>query len=287
MFTSRQKSMIYLALAAIGLILLAASLPVLQFKPGQPIPGAETVFSQSSPLDTVPRPEAPPLLWVLQSALSLVFIVLLGFLVAGLFLQTDIRRLAKIMTGLVALLALLFLLPRVIPNGPELPPGEGTFKLPATGIYSVAPIGNPPAYLYQFVIAGLVLCVIVIGAWLLRQALHKPAASNGMAEAAGGALQAIQNGQDLGSAIITCYLRMTDIVKEERGLEREESVTPREFQEMLAGKGVPEGPIRQLTRLFEQARYGRAIPKPEDERVAVECLTSIQTYCQQYGGKAG
>lgn len=280
MVNYQNRSIFYLAIAAVGMILLAVSLPGLQFQPGQPIPGAVDSFVQNQPSGTAAEAPTAPLLWVLQSTFALGFITLLVLFIVGLIRKMNIRRMAKIAAGLAGLFALFILLPKIIPAKPGLTPGDGAVHSPPAAVYSIAPIGNPPANLYWIVIAGLMLCVIGIGAWLLRQALRKPADPDGLAQAAGETLRAIQGGQDLGNAIIACYLRMIDVIKEERGLEREETVTPREFQELLAEKGMPEVPVRMLTRLFERERYGRASLGPGDAQAAVDCLTAILVACR-------
>jgi hypothetical protein len=71
------------------------------------------------------------------------------------------------------------------------------------------------------------------------------------------------------------------VLSQQRGLERDRAMTPREFAQHLAASGVRDEHIQQLTRLFEDARYGAQPPSARDERAAVECLTAI---VQAYGG---
>src|SRR6266540_3183094 len=97
------------------------------------------------------------------------------------------------------------------------------------------------------------------------------------------AIESIQAGGDVQSVVLRCYLEMSQVLGQQRGIERAPAMTPREFARHLAASGVRDEHIQQLTRLFEGARYGAQPPSASDERAAVECLTAI---VQAYGGAA-
>jgi hypothetical protein len=63
-------------------------------------------------------------------------------------------------------------------------------------------------------------------------------------------------------------------------LQRQEAMTPREFELLLAGAGLRDDHIGQLTRLFERVRYGGAAASERDEQEARACLSAI---VQAYG----
>lgn len=284
----RQQAIFYLFLAIIGMFLLAAGLPGLQFQPGLPVPGAETTTNAANPVaGASAQAKGIELQALLQGAAALGIILLSIILVIDLVRKAGVKRSARIAAGLVLLLALFFLLPKIIPSLPTPTIGKADVKPPQEFTYNVAPIGDPPAQLGWIVLTGLLLGAVVLCAWLAWHAFRRLRSEDPLAQEASAALRAIEDGQDLKSVIIRCYLQMTRIVKEERGLEREESVTPREFERFLAAKGIPETPIRQLTRLFEKARYGSKAPDRQDEQDAVECLSAIRLNCHpvEAGGK--
>jgi hypothetical protein len=68
---------------------------------------------------------------------------------------------------------------------------------------------------------------------------------------------------------------MVRILNEQRGIQRRKHMTPREFEIRLEEAGFPGEPVRQLTRLFEQVRYGAKALGAQEERQAVACLTAI------------
>jgi hypothetical protein len=101
------------------------------------------------------------------------------------------------------------------------------------------------------------------------------------------ALDAIMAGADLREAILLCYLQMVETIKEYRGIYRDQDMTPREFEVFLEKRGVPRDPVHQLTRLFEDVRYGTFKPGRTDEQTAISSLSSIVSACQRFAKKQG
>ena len=62
-------------------------------------------------------------------------------------------------------------------------------------------------------------------------------------------------------------------------------MTPHEFERILQERGLPRGPVHDLTQLFEQVRYGGYNPGRQEERVAVSSLSAIVTACQRSRGE--
>jgi hypothetical protein len=92
---------------------------------------------------------------------------------------------------------------------------------------------------------------------------------------------AIQAGGDLKAIIIECYKQMLLTVRKERGINRASADTPQEFGNFLIQRGLPSGPVRDLTRLFEQARYGRFEGGYRHQLEAVSCLEEIIFACKR------
>ncbi len=276
-------ALIFLALAVIGVILLAASLPDLKLQPGLPIPGAETTPQAPAALPSQsPHTEtfSPGLL---LGVLALAFLGLLFVLVVALARKANKKQVWRILAGMAVLFALLFLIPRAIPTTTSTINEPLNLEAPSF-VYHTAPIGNPPPGLFWVVIAALLVCAAVVGGWLLVMAFRRSEEKSSLADEVDAALQAIESGQDLRSVIVCCYLQMESIIKEERNIEREASVTPREFENCLEERGIPKDPIRQLTRLFEKARYDRQEPDDREEQAAFNCLSAIRAACGPGGG---
>lgn len=70
------------------------------------------------------------------------------------------------------------------------------------------------------------------------------------------AVEKLKSGQPPENTIIQCYMTLCDLLASHHGISREESMTPREFEEKLGLLGWEIDAISDLTRLFEQARYG-------------------------------
>lgn len=93
------------------------------------------------------------------------------------------------------------------------------------------------------------------------------------------ALSDIQSGEDLRNVIVRCYTDMSQVLNEQRNIQRQQAMTPREFEHQLQGIGLPQNAVQRLTRLFEEVRYGNAEPGKEAEQEAIHCLTSIAEAC--------
>ena len=65
-----------------------------------------------------------------------------------------------------------------------------------------------------------------------------------------------------------------------RGIRRQEAVTPSEFEKQLEDAGLPREPVADLTRLFEEVRYGSKILGEWEGRRAIACLTAIADACR-------
>jgi hypothetical protein len=89
------------------------------------------------------------------------------------------------------------------------------------------------------------------------------------------AIADLQSGSDLKDTVLRCYVRMSQVLSEQRGITRPLDMTPREFEQQLAAVGLRDEHIGQLTRLFERVRYGARPAGEREEREALACLTAI------------
>lgn len=278
----RGKALIYLTLAVMGMLVLAASLPELRFRPGSAIPRPyETTTSGTSIIQTAPNTAPVEFQPLLQSVLLLGITLTLVGLIISLFLKTTKKRITALAVGLL-ILVLLYILLSLIKMAPGTAPiGDSlSFEPAGSPAYEFYPIGDPPAAIFKFVTVGLLIGISIMGAWLFYRMFHHSRKTDPIALEAAAAIKSIESGEDLKNVIIRCYFQMAAIVKDEQGIERADSVTPREFEDLLVAKGIPIPSIHQLTRLFEQVRYGSKDPGPLEEQAAMECLTAIRAYCE-------
>jgi hypothetical protein len=134
----------------------------------------------------------------------------------------------------------------------------------------------------SFVFSFLVVLVILAGLWFAWRLVRRPRDPLvGITRQARAALNDLQGGVDLRNVILRCYFEMCQVLNQQRGIQREQGMTPREFEGQLVGLGLPEEPVKQLTRLFESVRYGAREPDEQAERIAEGCLNAIV----QFGGR--
>ncbi|HEU5102770.1 MAG TPA: DUF4129 domain-containing protein [Roseiflexaceae bacterium] len=273
---------LYLCTAIGALLMLATSMPQLSFRAGR------TFILNSAPMPPETPSDAPTSLadigpWrLLVAAIAL---ALLAYFVLTLIFSAKLRRqlLQRIAGALIALLLFYLLsdwlgsiLPRLtdpVDSGTSPPPAQTTIGEPLPPF-----VAQPTPWLV--VIVSLALSgLLIAGIWYFWRR-GQPAA-HPVTALAQAAIEHIQAGGDLQSIVLRCYLEMSELLGDQRGMPRQRGMTPREFEQQLAADGVRDEHIKQLTRLFEGARYGAQTPNERDERTAIECLAAI---VRAYGG---
>lgn len=141
---------------------------------------------------------------------------------------------------------------------------------------------SPPDW--TVIVVTLAIALLLVGlvtatGWLIwRQRKRKPLQQLG--EQAQAAIEALQTGGDLRSIVIRCYHDMSQVLQQERNIQRNAAMTPSEFEQALRGKGVPHDAVHQLTRLFEDVRYGAKPIGEREERLAMDSLSAIVAACK-------
>jgi len=142
-------------------------------------------------------------------------------------------------------------------------------------------ITTPPQWF--IIVVSLVLAGILVASawWIIRR--RRPRVGEPLVEIAQGAEEAlaeIRAGGNLRDTVMRCYDEMSRVLQA-RGISRQNSMTPREFEQQLTSLGVRDEHVRGLTRLFESVRYGQHKAGASEEEQAV---ASLQAIVQGYGG---
>jgi hypothetical protein len=280
--------LIFLGGAVIALMLLAAGLSRIELQPGQPylLTGFLQLLRALRGEDR--RTEVPGSLGSSRVPLTLAVWLLLPILIGFLIVSPQSRRelLKRILSGLV-LVILFYVVMRALTDayGLGANPESSAKGAPPTipeGSLSALPtfIADPPQW--AVVLVSLLLATLIIGGlWFLwRRAPRQENPLMMLAEEAQEAIEELRAGGDLKDTIMRCYVEMSGILSSQRGLARDTSMTPREFEQRLAAAGLRDEHIRQLTLLFERVRYGAKHPDEREEHEAMVCLTAI---AQEYG----
>ena len=284
-----------LGIALVAMLLLAAGVSELEFRPGVPAPANGQV--QSEALGGVP-PE-------MDEAFRTAFRIFASIIVFGLpvviihsLLTPEARKsLLKAMVPIVLFGLLVYLALRASSSleeqaqpGPTAVAGEAqSTPVPEQTVEVAAGVANEmdgvaPEWLILGAIVSLALIIALIlvgtGRFLPRYSARPAPPLSELADQAEDAVEAIRAGADLRDTVLLCYSRMTQTLRDQRGIWREGAMTPREFETYLTRSGIPGEHVRQLTRLFEKVRYGAKAIAAEDERQALLSLGAIVEYCR-------
>jgi hypothetical protein len=277
-----------LSIAVVAMLLLSTSLSGLDFLPGRPFSLEGYPPFQAGQNGSLPGGDT--LLFIMRVAYSLA-LMLLPVLIIWLIVSPEARKaLLKQLLRLLPILIILYLAinwlrrttrtaKEITFQGPASPAGGSPLSSP-TDTFAA----NPSQWLVLVASLGvaLLLTVLVVGiAWSVWQRHRRPQHPlERLAQEAQNALDALWGGGNLKNVVIRCYLEMSRVVSEQRGIRRDLAMTPREFEHYLEDKGLPSEPVRQLTRLFEEVRYGTLIPGENEKRQAVASLTAIVEVCR-------
>jgi len=290
--TPRARTFLFAGIALLALVLLAASLNVLELSPGKPL-----AYTYVAPNLVDPGVSPGTMEWLLAIFRVLMIIgwILFPIYIIMLFISKDERkRFLRFLASILPFLIILYIMannrssqevvedltPRVFG---DLAPQD--FAPSGAAPPEFVP---PPAWVTTFttIAVAVVVSLLVIGVFYAiwrrskeRARLREPLKK--VERQAQAALNAIRAGGDLGEAIVRCYIQMMDALKEYRGISRDQDMTPHEFELFLDRQGVPVEPVHQLTSLFEEVRYSTFKPGRNDEATAIASLSAIVSACQR------
>ncbi|MBN1454461.1 MAG: DUF4129 domain-containing protein [Anaerolineales bacterium] len=275
------KRIFVIVLAGLGvlmLVLLAASLQSVELKPAKVFftddGNRPNVFSGFNDfVDNVGS-------LTLGEALMLVggFLVLFVLMLAMLSPEARKRMIKTILRVGLTAWVIYYAITKFRPEGIfEVDPQVAGMEQAPEVVVTPPPYTPPvvPSWLIYVVSLMVVLFFAGFGFWLYRFLRPPKHQLQNLARAARSALKDLSAGRDWDDTVIQCYVRMSDALGQERGLHRQQGMTPQEFASRLEQAGLPSDPVRRLTRLFEKARYGGRKSSREDVNEAVTCLTAI------------
>lgn len=280
---TKRKMLLLLGLTILMTMIMAATLPSLEFQPGMPLPRLEHGQVVAAPDQAVGAVSMKATNFVLM-LLALVLTGAALYMLYQLFQGADwkliidfLRNALLISLGIAALVFLVMLFPNSANYTPVVIPTARPEPL------VTSPLGpTPPAILWAVGIGLLVVTVIVM-VWVFKPSRQQNAMDMVGLEAK-KARDALRTGAGLKDVIIHCYLHMSLALKQEQGIERKEFMTTGEFERLLETAGIPHEPIHQLTRLFDAVRYGNGPSNAADEQLAIQCLEAIMVYSRSAGG---
>lgn len=286
--SQKYQTLALLGVALLAATVLAAGLSSFELQPGRSLPVNAFIealrqwrsgFTGPGPLPFDPFRWLAVVLWV-----GLIAAVIL-FILSPEFRREMLRRIiiyliwALLIYGAIAVIQPLISLPEQIetPQSAELL-GEAAGNdepLPPVPAYVV----NPPGWLVTLVSVLLATGALLL-AWLAWKIFFpktevpaEPLAE--ISRSAQSALDALDAGGDVQDTVLRCYRDMSRTLRDSRHLERQQGMTPREFEAYLARSGLRTEHIHRLTRLFEAVRYGGKSAGRRGEREARECLAEI------------
>ncbi len=281
---NRQKVLFILITAVLlfGLLLLAASLSNVELSPGQTYNlssllgdrGTPAVSTSGSGSDVAGRPS--------------VFIKILfwaGVVVAIIYAFVSPQYRQRVLGAVIAI-AIFLLLRTVIGQRlaklQKMTVGEASVggDLSSTPSLPEPPafVTNPPDWIIWVVAGAVAFLLVMLGiyVWRLgRQKKVEPDRQFLFVQEAAQALQELDAGGNLKDVVLRCYLQMEGVMRQSQNMQRQQSMTPREFEEHLVKAGFSDDHIGRLVRLFEEVRYGERPSDVRAEREARDCLTAI------------
>jgi hypothetical protein len=277
---AKRKTLILLGLVMIITVMIAASLPQLELRPGMPLPSVNS-NQVVIPPDEQEQPVVLPVSEVFKVILTLILAGLILYLIYRMIrsigwanVRSYVQMFIVILLIVGSLAFLIMLLPMTqdslameLPLPTQMPP----FR---------SPLGPVPILLFWLVGIALLIGSILLGIWIFGPPKQETTIDLVGLEAE-KARQALLSGLDFKDVIIKCYRQMSLAVEKEQGIERKDFMTTREFENVLEAAGLPHDPLHQLTQLFEAVRYGNWQSTLIDEQKALHCLEAIVLYSRE------
>lgn len=277
-FQKKHRILILLTTISAAIILMAAGLPSLELRPGGRLPLVMNQESESHDIAFL-----SPFFRIIIN----VILMILGILIPlSIIYHLGTSKGRWQLVTLLGIILVLLLLKDILPLN------KFHLQIPNLNIRGLIgdqgqlfsqddmTIPKPPRWLVFGVSFGLSSLILAGSVLIWRRLRRQSTPLELVAQEAQKALDGLQAGVDLKEGVIRCYYEMSQALSERRGLKRENSMTPREFENYLGEMGLSRIHIRRLTRLFEKARYGAMSLGESEEREATSCLAAIVKVCE-------
>lgn len=278
---SKRAALSFFAIAIALAIAIAASLPSLRFEAGIPLPEADAARS----ILVLPYGQAGIALPIGRFIITVLAVVIAAIVLVAAIRATVLNRKAvllfigKSLVVVVGSALLLLIIFSLFPHASLYQPATvAKHPPPAVSLYEGEAPKPLPKILVWIVGTSAAVFVAVLCLRFLTGRDHARRGLDTVALEARAARLALLGGRDFRDVILDCYRRMRVALEQESGIERELSMTAREFEALLEKKGVPQESVHRLTLLFESVRYGGRSPSPDEEGEAIGCLESIERY---------
>jgi hypothetical protein len=286
--STKRWALLFLGFTIVAMLLLSVSLPSLRFQPGQPF----SLGNSQPPPGVTSGLEMPSdfFLIFIRGLLALVLLIVPVYIIFHLLTPEGRRKLLGDLVVILLFFAAAEFLSRLSREAPipqQQPSGEqGGLTLPTPGPIAAFTAQSTPALEIAVIIAIALIFAIGIGVlyWYYRRRQEQNFEATPLEQLANEAQQAVDAlmaGEDIKDIVIRSYIQMSRVLWQEREIKRDEVMTPHEFEESLVKKGLPYDPVHQLTRLFEEARYGAKQPGRLEEQRAIDCLSTIVEFCKK------
>ncbi len=291
---NRNVRIILIAIALIAMVLLSAGLSHMTLDEGIPFVDLWAFLVNEFRSGLFMRPaivgtmEAEALVRIIQVLYFIAFvsfpIVVILVIVSPEMRKRFIRMLIQF--ALIALALSLFTQNReqmeseegFTPPARLIPPSAGDISSIAEDFESQ--VSETVVWTASLVLALLIAGIAIFIITRFRQNPVPKRSLESLANRAESAAESLRRGGDFRDTILKCYADMNRIAREHRGLEREDSLTAREFVDYLVRAGLPEEPVHELTALFEEVRYGHKTYSDREAQLAVTSLQAIAVACR-------
>lgn len=228
-----------------------------------------------------PAPQDPPepitIPFLTELLMAFVAVVTIAMLVYLFLYRREVFRVAVVAAVFLGVLFLLVrLLSAIAPSLPKLGGGGGLLG-GSGGVGSGSGASSPP------LVALLLLGLVVVGAALAFRTAGDADAepeddetspeAAAVGEAAGRAADRLERDDvGVGNAVYRAWHEMTELLD----VADPETTTPGEFAAAAVDAGMDRDDVTELTRLFEDVRYGGYEPTDADERRALAVLRRVE-----------
>lgn len=269
----------------ISLFLLAASISRLQFEPGKvyTLPPQGRVAGENPP----PLPGNRWLDYLNTIFWGTMGLLLIGAIVAAILSKEHRRELLAValITTIIGGLGW-YVWFHAHPERHPFPstPSRPEMELPEQPTEAPLEPMNPPSW-SPFLLFLLVLGAAGLLAWrFVPRFWERESPLEGLADLAGEAAAELRGGAAVHDVVLRCYREMSDLLSKRENVTLHKAMTAREFERQLRRAGVQDKHVSQLSRLFEEVRYGRRGSGPHEAAEAIACLEAIE---EAYGKEDG